>query len=235
LILVGISIFLTFKNPKFGVITIIILMSLRDTFLLLYFPVMFVVLHLPLVFGILTILSLLFHKNEYSFPISFQFWLMLLFFVIICLSRFVAQTEIFANKVPGEFIRICILFFLIVHTIKSEKDLNHVIWSLILANTFSVLYHYYNYKIGSWQSIFATSSYQTLDRNGYAATLLSLCPLAYFTIKTNKERYKKIILAFCFLSFIAGVILTDSRGGALSLGITKNKTDWHFINTRTFI
>jgi len=64
------------------------------------------------------------------------------------------------------------------------------------------------------------SHYRTLDRNGFAATLVAMCPLAYVFLREKKHLLVRIILGFCLFSFIGGVILTRSRGGFLALGAT---------------
>jgi probable O-glycosylation ligase (exosortase A-associated) len=208
--------FKTIQNPKFGIITFMVLLFLRDSFLLDYFAPTYEVLHLPLVFSVLSLISIFLHSNKGNFIFASQFWLMILFFVIMCLSRLFEGYEIFGNKVVGEFFRMCVFFFLVVNSVKTEKDINHVIWTITLASAFAVLYHYYYYRTG-WRSIFAVTVYGTLNRNDFAAALVPMCPLSFFLFKINKHLSNRILFGISFVSFIAGVILTDSRGGFLAL------------------
>jgi len=220
LILTIIGILLTFRNPKFGLIAFIILLFSRAGFLIVEFPVIYKVFHLPKFFGILTLVSVLIHSKKCPIRLPFEFWLMLLFFFIICLSRQLADTGIFTNKVPEEFLKMCVLFFLIVNTIRNEKDIKQVIWLLIIINTIFTLYHYYHYKTG-WRSIFIVWNYQGLTHGEFAAMLTSACPLAYIFLRN--EEYKpiiRILLWFCLFTFVFGVILTYSRGGLIALSIT---------------
>ncbi|RLB03696.1 MAG: hypothetical protein DRG83_06435 [Deltaproteobacteria bacterium] len=219
LILSAAGIILTFKNPKFGLITYIILLFAKDPFLLAWFPPSYPTLHLPKIFGILTLISLFIHSKDYPPRLSLQFLLMILFFIVICLSRYLNDTAIFGHKASIEFFKMCVLFYLITNIIRDKKSFEEVIWVLIILNLFLTLYHYYYYKTG-WQSIFVVPGYRTLDRNGFAATLVAMCPLAYVFLRERKHLLVRIILGFCLFSFIGGVILTRSRGGFLALVIT---------------
>ena len=217
LLLTGVGTFLNLRNPRFGIIAFIILFFSRDTFLMQWFPPIYTILHLPLVFGILILISCFIHGQ---IRFSVQFWLMVSFFIVICLSRYLAGTEIFGHKVSTEFFKMSIFFFLIINTIRHEKDLNEIIWILVIINFYSTLYHYYHYKIGWGESVFRSMHTQGLDRNGFAALLVSMCPLAYLLLRKSEYTFIKIFSGFCMLSFISGIILTYSRGGALALGIT---------------
>lgn len=220
LFLVGAFIFLTLKKPKYGMIAYMILTFSRDTFLNTWFPPIYDILHLPQQFVILTFVSWLF-RREFSPRFPSHFWLMLMLFGTICLSRFSVGTGVFSHKVPNEFFKMCILSFLMINTIEREQDLREVIFCLIAINTFAFLYHYYHYKMGSsWRSIFVNSIVMNLNRNMFAGTLASLFPLAYVTFfKTIKNKIGKIFIGFSVLSFVMGTILTYSRSAALSLGI----------------
>ena len=213
-----VGIFLTFRDPKFGIIVFIILLFARDGFLLLEFPAAYRVLHLPKVFGVLTLISWFIHRKGQPVQLPLQFWLMLLFFAVICLSRGLAGTSPFEAKPPQEFLKFCVLFFLIVNVIDTEKDLREVMWVLIMVSVCMVLYHYYHYKTG-WRSIFVVPNFGTLNRNGFAITLASLVPFAYVFLRERKPILIKGLLAFSLFFFIVGIILTYSRGGFLALCI----------------
>jgi len=216
LVLTIVGALLTFRNPKFGLMAFIILLFSRAGFLIVEFPIIYKVLHLPKFFGILTLISLFLHINKYPIRVSFEFWLMLLFFLVICLSRQLAGTGIFTNKTPMEFLKMCVLFFLIINVLRTEKDLSHIFWTVILINFFLVLYHYYHYKTG-WKSIFVLPNYQRLNRNEFGANLAAVTGLLYYLFKTNKNKTIIIFLGLCFLSFVGGVILTYSRSAFLGL------------------
>jgi len=218
LLLAGLSTYLTFKKAKFGVIIFVFLLLLRDSFLRIWFPPAYDVLHLPRYFAVLTFMSYLFHKRE-KFYLPSQLWLIFILFIIICLSRFFSGTGIFNNKVPGEYLKICIITFLITNTIKTERDLRQIIISIMIINAFSALYHYYLYRVGSWRSVYIVKSYY-LDRNYFAGTLAATSALAYFTFQSDQSsKHLKILSFFCFISFIGGVILTESRSGFLTLSV----------------
>jgi len=222
LFLTGAGILLTFRKPKFGLMAFIVLLFLRDGFLMIWFPPIYKILHLPQTFGILTFISWFIHNREYPLRLPFQFWLMILFLLVICFSRYLGSTEPFNHinhKVTAEFFKMCILFFLIVNVIRNEKDLKEIMWILIITALILTLYHYYHYKAG-WRSIFVLPNYQNLNRNEFASTLVSMTSLAYIFFRDDNRVFVKIFLGFCLFSFISGVILTYSRGGAIALGVT---------------
>ena len=219
LFLTAVGIFLTFRKPKFGLIAFIILLFSRAGFLIVQFPPAYEILHLPQTFGILTLISWFIHHKEYPLRLPFQFWLMTLFLLVICLSRYLAGTPVLGHKVTAEFFKMCVLFFLVVNVFRNEKDLKEIMWVLIIITAGLTLYHYYYYKT-SWRSIFVLPNYQGLNRNEFAATLVSMCPLAYIFLRKDDRVFVKIFLGTCLLSFIGGVILTYSRGGALALAVT---------------
>ncbi|RJS90672.1 hypothetical protein CW705_05790 [Candidatus Bathyarchaeota archaeon] len=218
LFLIGTSVVLTFRNPKYGIVVFIILLFLREPFLMSWFPPAYEILHLPKVFGILTFISWFLNRKDYPIQIPSQLWLMLLFFGIILLSRSLAGSKAFGHKVPNDFFKMCVLFFLITNVIKSERDIKEIIWVLIVINVFATLYHYYYYKTG-WKSVFVMPIFQFLNRNKFAGTLASMVPLTYFILWNSKSTATKVLLGFCLSSFIGGVILTYSRSGAFALFI----------------
>ena len=217
--LAGLGAILTFKEAKYGIIVFTILLLSRAPFLVSWFPPIYMVLHLPKVFGILTFISWFLRKSRSSLWLPVQFWLMVSFLGVICLSRFLAHSEVFGDKTTSEFFKMCVLFFLIVNVVKEERDIYQIIWTLLGITFVATLYHYYYYKT-SWRSIFVLPVYRGLNRNEFAATLVAMTPLAYIFFKKEKHILTKAFSGLCFLSFIGGVILTRSRGGALALGVT---------------
>jgi len=215
IILVFFSIIATFIKPKYGLIAFIVLLFARDGFFIAWFPLLYTKWHLPLFFGVITVISWIINIEHYPFKFPFQMWLLVAFFLIVTFSRAVAGADII-DKFTEDFLKMCILVFLIINLVRNFEDLKQVLWVLVLVNVFMVLFHYYDYKTG-WTSIFVVTSYRGLDRNGFAAVLASLVGLDYFLMKVVKHKFLKFFLLFCFLVFIGGIILTYSRAGALSL------------------
>ena len=208
----------TFRRPKWGVIIFIILFYIRDGFLNEWFPFAYTTLHLPLVFGILTGISWILYKEKLPVKIPFQLWLMVVFFFVICFSRYVNGTGIFENKIPLEFLKMCILFFLIINCIQDEKSFKQVLWAIILTSLFLTLYQYYQYKTG-WRSVFVVTVYNTLNRNEFANILASMIPISFSLMRDSRKIKTKIFLIFSFLCFTSGVILTYSRSAAFAMFI----------------
>lgn len=218
IILTLVGIIFTFRKPTWGVVVFVILYFIRDPFLREWFPLAYTDLHLPLIFSIACLLSWLLSSNRRPMQMPVQLWLMFLFFAIICLSRYYNHYYIFEAKDPGEFLRMCILFFLIVNTVNDDNSCKNVLWAMVLTNVFAALYHYYNYRTG-WRSVYVVETLGTLNRNEFANILASLPAIAFFLMKDAKKAFHKTFLLFSIICLIGGVILTYSRSGFLSLAI----------------
>ncbi len=219
LILCLIAIIKTISNPKFGLIVFIILLFARDSFLMYWFPIVYSDLHLPLVFGILTLISYILSKGGYPRNNSLQLWLMFAFFIAICLSRYFAGSVVFQEKPTLIFLKLCVLFFLIVNLLRTNEDIRHVIWTIILINVFMALHHYYYYKIGG-SSIYTLDTFRGMGRNRFAGMLATSAALIYPLLHAYSKSIVKIFLLFCLFALAAGVVLTQSRAAALALGMT---------------
>ena len=125
----------TLMKPKIGLGIIISLVILRGGFLFRWFPPIYE-LHLPQVFIVLTLVSWLIHSNKYPLRSNFDIWLMSLFFIIICYSRYHFGIGIFDNDVPNEFFRELIVFFLAIQLLREPKDLRNMLWLIVFLYLF---------------------------------------------------------------------------------------------------
>ncbi len=217
LALTAVGLYLTFKDHKYGIIIFIILLFSRDAFLLRLFPPIYVDLHLPQVFAILTLILCFVRSRDSKIQLDPKFFLLFAFLVVILVSRIFADTPVFENKVPGEFFKMFVLFFLITSSIRNEKDLMQVFLVLVIVNAFSALYHYYYYKTGSWQSIYVLPKLGSLNRNGFALVLASMIPMSYSLSRMSDKKSLKILFIIYTIVFMMGTILTYSRSGFLCM------------------
>lgn len=197
----------------------IVLLFARDGYLNVYYPELYEPMHLPFVFSILIVITWIFHKKDYPFKFPLQLWLMFFFLIAITLSRTVTHSYPLVNKQLDEYFRMFILAFLIINLIRTKTELSHIVWVLIGINLFLFLYHYYQYRTG-WASIFHVPALWGLNRNGFAATLASCAALSYGMMRASPGKPLKIIAFVSLVFFCMGVILTDSRGGFLTLAVT---------------
>lgn len=217
--IIVIAVILAFWRPKYGLMAFIVLLFSRDGFLLFWFPDLYKTLHLPLLFGVITVISWILHKGSHPLRFPLQMWLMCFFLMAVLISKIAAQSPLVTGAVAEEFIKMCILFFLIINTITDRRDLMQIIWVVVLINLVLVLYHYYEYKTG-WQSIFIFTTFRGLNRNGFAAVLAATAGLTFNMARETGNKVLKAALLFCFLAFVCGVVLTYSRGGALALAVS---------------
>lgn len=213
-ILLGIGFVKTLTRPQVGVSIILALVILRDGFLNEYFPQVYD-LHFPQIIIIFTLISWLLHSGNYKLRFNLDIFLMFMFFLIICFSRYNFGASVFEHKIPNEFFRDTVIFFLIVQLLRTPDDIKKVIWLIVLLHLFLILRGYYLYK-RDWMEI-ALPNYEYVNRNSFANTLASIFPLAYMLGRMAKGKLLKSTGLIASLWCVIGVILTYSRGGFLAL------------------
>lgn len=164
-------------------------------------------------------------KTKLKFPQECK--LMLLLLVCMVLSSFFAvhsTSESFSQNVV--FLKIFIFYVLIINLVTSKKELNALVWFIIMCCT-SVslqairLYRYYGFdrvdKVGGVHR----------GANFLAAILVLTLPLVFQKIN-SKNIYEKVISIGLMPIFIAAVFLTGSRGGTLGLVAILVLLVWRF-------
>lgn len=201
-------------KPKIGIFFIFLVMVLRDGFLFEWFQPVYD-LHLPQIIMILTMISWLFHLQEYPLRLNKDIGLMFVYFLVIISTRFFAGTPVFEHSLINENLRTIAAFFLVVQLIRTPKDMRAVLWMFVGMNLFLVLRAYYFYKT-DYMDI-ALPSYVYVNRNGFAGELAAMLPIAYMLGNASKKKFSRYLGLFTALWCIIGVILTYSRGGLLGV------------------
>ena len=212
------SVILALRNPKYGLMAFAVLLFARAGLLIYEFPILYE-LHFPLFFAILTCVSYILQMKRHRFRFPVQMWFMVFYMLAIFASRLLNPEFGFSHKAVAEYPKMLMLGFLVVNTLRNKRDVKQFLWLLVVVNLSMLLYQYYHYRQGS-VSIFIYSQIRGLNRNSFAAILCSNASLVYGFIRIEKGAVKKIFLTFALLAFISGVILTYSRGGAVTLAAT---------------
>ncbi len=214
-----ISLAWSFKRPKVGIFFFIFLLFLRDGYFMEQLPEIYTNWHLPLITGWIVLVSWFWsniHKNEHIAKPAAFIVLALLAFVIFASKR----NAYVPDKTIGRFedyLRMVILVFLIINTIKNKIALRQISYVLVGTMTFLTAYAYYRYKVEGLS--IAVPSLYYVDRNYFAASIVAVLPLAFYFYESAKRIFIKYFFLGIVALFSAGVILTDSRGGFLALSI----------------
>ena len=203
-------------KPKIGVGVVLSLIILRAGFLFEWFPLVYK-LHIPQIAIFLTLIAWLLHIGRYPLRFNTDLILLVLFFFVICASRYFFGTPIFDNDIANDFLREFLIFFLIIQVIRTPKEVRQMLWLLVGLYLFLELRAYYLYKT-DYMDI-ALPNYQLVNRNGFANTLAAIFPLAYILGRSSKKLLFKGLGLCTALWCIIGVILTYSRAGLLALGV----------------
>ncbi len=201
-------------RPKIGIFFIFLVTILRDGFLYEWFQPVYD-LHLPQIIMILTLIAWLFHIQEYPLRFNRDITLMLVYFLVICSTRFFAGTPVFDHPLVNENLRTIATFFLVVQLIRTPKDMRAVLWTFVAMHLFLALRAYYFYKT-DYMDI-ALPNYVYVNRNSFAGELAAMLPIAYMLGNATKNKPLRYLGLFTALWCIIGVILTYSRGGLLGV------------------
>jgi probable O-glycosylation ligase (exosortase A-associated) len=209
--------FTTFRKPKVGLFYFLLLLFLRDGYLMENIPEIYTNWHLPLITAWVVLISWVFHTFLQGEKVNkpFEFILLLALGVIIFASKRNAYVPERTMRVFNEYIRMVVLVFLMINIIKTKKDLKQISLVLTLLMTFLVLYAYYRYKREGFS--IAVPSVYYVDRNFFAESIVAILPLAFMFYEDSLTKIKKFFFLGIVAAMAGGVILTFSRGGLLAL------------------
>ena len=146
-------------------------------------------------------------------------WVLLAFFVVICLSYFVAYDQAAAGIMVWEYFKLMVLFFVILLTVRDEKDLKNLVIGFLAVVAVYVgksLWEYlvhgrHVYRMGFRRLIGIDQTYN--DPNTFAATILYSLPFAWALWQSNpSKRLRQSLIFFSIMSMVA-IALTGSRSG----------------------
>lgn len=201
-------------RPKVGIAIIFMLSLLRDGFLYIWFQPIYD-LHLPQVTIYLTLFAWLLHVKEYPMRFNKDIALVFGFFLVICSTRFFAGTPIWGHPVTNEYLRIAVVFFLVVQLMRTTNDIRTILWIFVGIFLFLELRAYYFYKTDYME--IALPNYRYVNRNGFANHLALMLPIAYMLGNNSKNKLLRYFGFFAALWCGIGVILTYSRSGFVGL------------------
>ena len=157
-----------------------------------------------------------------------------LFLILLCSSMFFTNfmSPFSSNLLPPlliDFIKLVILYFLIVNVIKTEYDLEVIVKIILTFGSFIVIYSLLAYKF-NWGDIYfrMISPFGGMgsNSNGYAMFLLGLLSffIMFFLKKASVPR--KIFLGLLVLATLMCIIKTRSRMGFLGVIFQAGIVGW---------
>lgn len=218
ILVTALALIYTFKRPKIGLFYFLLLLFLRDGYLLENIPEVYMNWHIPMIAGWVILISWFCNNSFESGKVQKPFELFLMIALGIAILMSIKNAVISKNTMDifNDYIRILILVFLIINIVRTEKDLKQISMLLVLLMTFLVLYSYYRYKFEGVESGVPSPYY--VDPNFFAESIVAILPLAFVSYEGNYGTKSYIFLGIVAL-LSGGVILTNSRGGLLALAI----------------
>jgi len=169
--------------------------------------------------------SVFIRKKRIKFPLECKLALTVLFFMVLSSFFAVHSTEMsFAANVV--FLKIIIFYFLIVNLVTSKKELNALVWFIILCAALVSLtairaYRYYGFaRIDDVGGVHRGANF-------LAAILVLVLPLVFYKMN-SKNIYEKVISIGLVPAFMLSIALTGSRSGTLGLVTVLVLLLWRF-------
>lgn len=213
-----VAIYYSFKKPYIGVaawIWIALMAPAKWTF---GFSNSF---RMNLVIVVITALSYLFYKNKPKVRLSgLHFW------VFLFLAWMLFST-IFHLQIDGgfvwdkliEFSKVIVLFLFITLTVKTEKEINTIIWAIVLAISAYAGMEAVKFLMSGGGHRIVGKAGIIADRNDLAVAINMCLPLVvYLWSITKHDKLKLGLLALAALNVVA-IIGTYSRGGFIGLAV----------------
>lgn len=207
-----------FFDPYFGLLAFLVGSLLHPVE---FFAEILGPLHLSrnLAFGVL--LVWIFHivvYRDFKIVRAKQNMLIALFGLALLLSTF----EYFGYSfgIFLEFVKLLILYFLVVNLVRTRRKLLIVIWGLVILGAAACLIGIYQHILGigvDYGEGVIRIRGTALDPNDYAMHLIILIPLIFGLLFNYRNILLKALLLFIFVLLVLNVVFTYSRAGMLAL------------------
>lgn len=115
------------------------------------------------------------------------------------------------------FCKTVIIFVVFLNLVDSLRSIRLVMWTIFLSTVFILYEIIINYLSESYWWRFQGRWTQTWDGNDLAAFLVTAIPLVIGLIRLSKPLFTKILLMGSVVSYLIGIVFTQSRGGFIGL------------------
>lgn len=206
-------------NPFFGIVTFLLAAYLKPTaympFLREFHPATIAAVGVAIIYGIHIMVY-----RDFVLVKSKQTCLMMFF------AAFFIISSGFHYNAPGigweflRFIQVVILYFLIVHMVKTKKEVYFLSFCLISIGVFTALTAFYNHFHGYGELVtggVARAAITEGNPNYLALSLIMVIPIILGVMFRIKNFILKVIMSFVTFWCVIAAIFTFSRSGALGL------------------
>ncbi|NWF57402.1 MAG: O-antigen ligase family protein [Syntrophaceae bacterium] len=147
------------------------------------------------------------------------------FFMVICLSVFIAYRPEEAIWTAEEYLKLMVLYFVIITTVRTEGELRFLVIAFLAITGIYVgksmweffVHGRHLYRMGIPRLIGIDKTYS--DPNTFAATIVYSLPFAWALWKSeSSKRIRKGLVLYGAMSIVA-ILLTGSRSGFVSLAL----------------
>lgn len=181
-------------------------------------------LKIVMLIELITLISWLFYliKNKGVILWDYLNNMYLGFIAVMGLTIITAVNNRYAFNFTQAIVVNFIIFVISTNIVNSFPKLNKLIWIILLAHVYHALRGIYNYAVVGYVSVGQRTSGTTGssfigDENDFALALVTMIPFVYFYFISAKKRSLKTIYGIVLMLFVAGVIISGSRGGFVGL------------------
>lgn len=145
-----------------------------------------------------------------------------IFILLFVGTLFISTFRHFDYSFPSflEFVKLLVLYFLVVNLVKTRKKLLIMIWGLVILGAAACLIGIYQHAHGigvDYGEGVIRIRGTALDPNDYAMHLVILIPLVFGLLFNYRNIIVKVILLFIFVLLILNIVFTYSRAGLVAL------------------
>src|SRR5438093_6745330 len=117
------------------------------------------------------------------------------------------------DALTGWYWKLVLLFFLVLYWCRSRQDLNRIMWACCISLCWFVVQGVFTGEIEAARFHAKSNSY---DSNDLAMLLVMALPLAQYLYSSSRT-VPRLVLIGIVLTFLYGIVLSQSRGGFLAL------------------
>lgn len=201
----------TIRNPFVGAWYFLFLDIFKPT-IMANIPAGYINLHLPLIVGTVTIISMLLKKGSLTF--RKKDFLLIALFVIVLFSWIINKMQ-YPFDYNIDLLKMILFYFMLSYSVDSEDRMNKILWTIVLCETFLAVLGWYNERSGiDYRAI----PYSTMNKNDPALEWAITFPLClYFLFKKEYPYWIKLLLMSCMTFISIANVRSLSRSGTITL------------------
>jgi O-antigen ligase len=147
--------------------------------------------------------------------------LVLVLLLACALSIPLATDRLRAWNAFVEYLKVVLMFIVMVNVIRSEKRLKAIIWVVLIASCVLSISALNDFEAGNLalrgQRIEGAIGGLFQNPNDLALHLVTIIPITFALLIASRLIIMKALYGLCLLLFVVGIVMTFSRGGFLGL------------------